>query len=77
VKLPPDVVNDQKELRDAVAVVLYKRGRISPAQASEMMGLTRRDFEDRLSDYGFAPCEETDLAQEVEAARRLSGRPNA
>jgi predicted HTH domain antitoxin len=77
VTLPPEIVSDQKELRNAVAVVLYRRGRISPAQAREMMGVTRREFEDRLSDYGFAPCDETDLAHEVEAARRLSAQPDA
>jgi predicted HTH domain antitoxin len=72
VNLPPDVVDDQKELRGAIAVALYKRGRITPVQAREMMGVTRREFENRLSDYGFAPVDETDLAQEMDAARRLS-----
>lgn len=70
--LPPDVVGDQKELRDAIAVVLYKRGRISPVQARELMGVTRREFEDRLADYGFAVVDEADLPAEMAAAERLS-----
>lgn len=71
VDLPPDVVNDQKTMRDALAAVLYRQGRISPAQARAMMGLDRRGFEDRLADFGFAVVDVDDLDAEVAAAERL------
>jgi len=75
--LPPDVANDQKMMRDALAAVLYKQGRISPAQAREMMGVTRREFEDRLADFGYAVVDEADLAAELAAVDRLSRSHNA
>ncbi|MGE5506205.1 MAG: UPF0175 family protein [Actinomycetota bacterium] len=71
VDLPPDVVNDQKTMRDALAAVLYRQGRISPAQARAMMGLDHRGFEDRLADFGFAVVDVDDLDAEVAAAERL------
>lgn len=73
--LPADVVGDHDELRSAIAVVLYKRGRISPAQARELMGVTRREFEDRLADYGFAVVDEADLSAEMNASERFA-RPH-
>lgn len=71
VDLPPDVANDQKTMRDALAAVLYKQGRISPTQAREMMGVSRREFEDRLADFGYAVLDEHDLASELETLDRL------
>lgn len=65
VDLPPDVTNDKKLLRDGLAALLYHHGRISPSQAREMMGVTRREFEDRLADFGYAVMDETDLAGEI------------
>ncbi|OAN47427.1 UPF0175 family protein [Magnetospirillum moscoviense] len=72
VELSPDILRDQETMRDAIAVVLYKQGRITPVQAREIMGLTRRQFEERLSSYGFAMMDEHDFDQELEAARLLS-----
>lgn len=77
VDLPPDVANDQRYMRDALAAVLYKRGRIGPVQAREMMGLNRREFEDRLADFGFAVMDEDDFDAELAAVRRLSSGHDA
>jgi hypothetical protein len=70
--LPPDLAKDQRMMRDALAAVFYKQGRISPAQARAMMGVSRREFEDRLADFGYAVMDENDLAAELAAVDRLS-----
>ncbi len=72
VELSPDILRDQETMRDAIAVVLYKQGKITPVQAREIMGLTRRQFEERLASYGFAMMDERDFDQEIQAARFLS-----
>lgn len=77
IDLPPDVANDKKMLRDGLAAMLYHNGRISPAQAREIMGVTRREFEDRLTDFGYAVMDENDLAAEIAAAERLSRNHDA
>jgi predicted HTH domain antitoxin len=77
IDLPPDVANDQKTMRDALAAVLYKQGRISPSLARAMMGVTRRQFEDRLADFGYAVMDEHDFDAEIAAIARLSRRSNA
>jgi predicted HTH domain antitoxin len=74
VDLPPDVLNDQRTLRDGIAALLYKQGRIGPAQAAGMMGLNRRAFEDRLADFGYATMDESDFDAEIAAAERLVPR---
>lgn len=72
VDLSPDILRDQGTMRDAIAVVLYKQGKITPVQAREIMGVTRREFEERLASYGFSMMDEHDFDHELEAARHLS-----
>lgn len=73
VDLPPDVMIDKKLLRDGLAALLYHRGLISPKQALAMTGLPRRDFEDRLANFGYTILDERDFADEIAAAEQLSG----
>ena len=69
--LPPDI-HDQRLLRGAIAAVLYHEGRLSPRQAQDLMGVTRREFEDYLAHLGFTALDERDFQDEIDAAARLS-----
>ncbi|MFC7334716.1 UPF0175 family protein [Rhodocista pekingensis] len=75
--LPVDVRNDQGALRDTLAAGLFRQGRLSPDQARRLMGVSRREFEDRLAALGFPAADETDLAHEAAAASRLAHRRDA
>ncbi len=74
VDLPPDVADDQANLRGAIAAVLYKQGRLSPLQAQRLMGVTRREFEERLNGLGFTVMDDADTSDEIAAAGRLAKR---
>ncbi len=73
--LPEEVRNDQRTLRDALAAGLYRQGSITPEQARGLMGVSRREFEDRLAALGFPAMEESELHREVEAIDLLT-RPH-
>lgn len=69
--IPPDLAVDKQALRDAVAVVLYKQGRLTMLQARSIMGLTRREFEEQLVSFGVAMMDVEDLPHELAAATWL------
>lgn len=69
--LPPEV-HDQRLLRNAIAAVLYHEGKLSPRQAQELMGVSRREFEDYLGHLGFSMLDERDFQDEIDAAARFS-----
>lgn len=72
VDLPPDVEGDSRTFRDAIAAVLYRQGRIGPAMACRMMGLSRRAFEDRLAEFGYTAMDDADIDEELAAANRVA-----
>lgn len=49
----PEGVND-RYVMEMLAANLYHQGRISEHQACQMIGLTRRDFENLLPKFGFS-----------------------
>ena len=56
-----------RELRTAAAVMWYERRMVSQGRASEIAGLSRADFLEALSRYGFSPfqCDEEELIREA------------
>ena len=62
VALPPGLDTEQQLLREAVAVALYKRDRVSLREAREIVGLSRRGFEEMLGRYGVAMQDADDLS---------------
>lgn len=72
VALPPGVGAEQQLLREAVAIALYKRDRVSLREAREIVGLNRRQFEEMLGTYGVSMQDEDDLPSildDIEAFR--------
>lgn len=70
-EIPADLAADKKAWRDAATVLLYKQGRLSMLQAREIMGLTRRQFEENLRSFGVAMMDADDFQHEVDAGKRL------
>ena len=62
VALPPGLDTEQQLLREAVAVALYKRDRVSLREAREIVGLSRRGFEEMLGRYGVAMQDADDIS---------------
>lgn len=72
--LPAELLADKRALREALAVGLYRQRRISMQQATELMGITRREFEDRLPEFGISMMDVSDLDGELAALDKLSHR---
>ena len=70
--LPAGLENDQDTLREAVAIVLYKQHRLTLREARDLMGVSRRDFEERMAGLGFSMMDERDLQAELDASRQFS-----
>ena len=70
--LPERVQQYQALLRNAIAVTLYKLGELSLEEARNLMGLSRREFEEILPEYWVTMMDERDFAAEQDAARKLS-----
>ncbi len=57
----------QNEVRNAAIIYLYKQGMISMLQSANLIGCTRRDFEELLiPKYGYSMMDERDLDLEME-----------
>ena len=48
----PDV--DGRYVNEALIAILYSQGKLSQAQACQMLHLSRRSFEEMLPHYGFS-----------------------
>lgn len=72
VHLPADLREDKRGLQDALVVLLYKQGRLTMMQAREIMGITRREFEERLPEFGVAMVDIEDLPHELDGSEKLA-----
>ncbi len=56
----PDEVNE-KELKMAVAAILFEKGILSSGQAAALVGITKREFIETVGLYGVSVFGETAL----------------
>ena len=58
---------DEKEAKTFLAAKLYEKGSLSLGQAGELAGISKRDFMERLSNYGVSVFEysETELEKDI------------
>jgi hypothetical protein len=54
VELPDITGVDQRYLKEALVATLYGTGKLSEKQARQIVGMTRRAFEDMLYRFGFS-----------------------
>ncbi|OQY56497.1 MAG: hypothetical protein DRR08_25620 [Candidatus Parabeggiatoa sp. nov. 2] len=55
VELPDDITGvDQRYLKEALVTTLYSTGKLSEKQARQIVGMTRRAFDDMLYRFGFS-----------------------
>ena len=54
INIPDEAKVDQHFLKEALAATLYYTGKLSKKQAREMLGMTRRAFEEILPRYGYS-----------------------
>ena len=54
VELPDIPGVDQRYLLEALVAMLYHNGKLSEKQACQILGLTRRAFEEMLPRFGFS-----------------------
>jgi predicted HTH domain antitoxin len=69
--LPDGIENETVLLRNAIAVVLYKKGRLTLKEARELMELDRREFEECLKEYGFSMMDEDVFNLEINASHEI------
>jgi len=49
-----DLHVDERYAREALVATLYSKGKVSGREAREILGMTRRTFEEMLPRYGFS-----------------------
>lgn len=54
IDIPDEAGVDEHFLREALAATLYYTGKLSEKQAREVLGMTRRAFEEMLPRYGYS-----------------------
>lgn len=62
----PSVFTDTESLREVMVFGLYGKGLISKKLAREFLGLSRRDFEDKLPEFGQCVVPTTLFSEDVE-----------
>ena len=54
INIPNEAEVDENFLKEAVAATLYHTGKLTGKQAREMLGITRRAFEEMLPRFGYS-----------------------
>ena len=54
IDIPDDAGVDERFLKEALAATLYYTGKLSAKNARELLGMTRRAFEEMLPRYGYS-----------------------
>lgn len=54
IDLPDDVGLDEREAKEQVVALLYEAGTLSEKQGCDILGLSRRAFQEMLADHGVA-----------------------
>ena len=54
ISVPNEAGVDEHFLKEAVAATLYYTGKLTGKQARDMLGMTRRAFEEMLPRYGYS-----------------------
>ena len=62
----PDLGIDERYAKEALIAALYGNGKLSGREAREILGLTRRAFEEMLPLYGFSVLIDSSLNIEAE-----------
>jgi hypothetical protein len=57
---------DPRYLKEALVAMLYHTGKLSGRQAREVLGMTRRAFEEMLPRFGFSVLVDSRENQDVE-----------
>lgn len=58
-KIPDYLDIDEKDISLILAIQLYDEGKLSLGQATDLVGLTKREFMDKLGKYGVSIFGET------------------
>ena len=56
---------DNYSFRDAMVASLYRQGVVSAGEASEAIGIPRRDLEDSLSQYGVSAVNQEQISYDL------------
>jgi predicted HTH domain antitoxin len=54
IEFPDDAGLDEREAKETVVALLYERGTLSEKQGRDILGLSRRAFQDLLAEHGVA-----------------------
>jgi Uncharacterised protein family (UPF0175) len=66
-ELPDSMVSvDPRYLKEALIAMLYHTGKLSERQAREVLGMTRRAFEEMLPRFGFSALVDSQENLEIE-----------
>ncbi len=69
--VPDDI--DEKEVSMIVAARLFDEGKLSSGQAAALVGISKRDFIEKVGLYGVSVFQQTseELLKDIENARKL------
>lgn len=69
---PDDIDLDEREAKHVLVAVLYGRGTLTEKEACDVLGTSRRAFQDLLERYEipYMTADETSARAEVQAAER-------
>ncbi|WP_263792693.1 UPF0175 family protein [Salinibacter sp.] len=62
----PDLEVDERYAKEALVATLYSNGKLSGHEARQILGMTRRAFEEMLPRYGFSILVDSDENIETE-----------
>jgi predicted HTH domain antitoxin len=68
VKMPDSIAPgvDKRYLKEALVATLYRNGKLSGKEAREVLGMTRRAFEEMLPRYGFSILVDSEENAQIE-----------
>lgn len=67
----PAVLGDAQVVRESLIFALYGRHKITLKEARLLLGLSRREFEERLPEFGLSMMTEEDLEDELAGVAEL------
>lgn len=67
-RVPAGIALAQAEIQEGVVVLLFHDGKVTNKEACDLLGKSRRDFDDILAAHGFVQSERIDPKEEIDAS---------
>jgi hypothetical protein len=68
-RVPAGVAIAQVDIQEGVVALLFHDGKVSNKEACDLLGKSRREFDDILAAHGFIQSERIDPNEEIKASK--------